>query len=211
LHIISLIGFKGSGKDTVAKVFTDECGFTPLAFADSLKDAISAIFCWDREMMEGETQASRVWRETVDPWWAAKLNVPDLTPRWVMQNLGTEVIRTHFNPDIWRCNVERRILDLGEGAKIVITDGRFPNELDLARRYGSKIVRVRRGPDPDWYETAIRANETHDADLRAFLLARAHESEWAWIGYPINHLIENDAALDDVRRLALSYVADETR
>lgn len=206
MKIISLIGFKGSGKDTVANFLEAEAGYAPIAFADSLKDAIAAIFCWDREMLEGATAESRVWRETVDPWWASKLNVPDLTPRWVMQNLGTNTIRQHFNPDIWRCNVERRLLDMGEGAKAVITDGRFPNELDLARRYGSKIVRVRRGPDPDWWDRAAAANISQDPDELAFLRSRAHESEWAWIGYPVDHIIENDAALEDVRRAALSYV-----
>ena len=36
------------------------------AFAHVLKDACASLFGWDREMLEGKTEESRVQREQVD-------------------------------------------------------------------------------------------------------------------------------------------------
>jgi hypothetical protein len=53
-----------------------------------LKDAVAHVFGWDRTMLEGRTKEAREWREQVDPWWAERLNMPNLTPRWVSYNIG---------------------------------------------------------------------------------------------------------------------------
>ena len=97
--IIGISGLIGSGKDTVAN-FLIEKGFVKGSFADSLKDSVSAIFGWDRIMLQGDTVESRDWRETVDDWWSIKLGEPT-TPRSVLQKFGTDVCRNHFHSDIW--------------------------------------------------------------------------------------------------------------
>ena len=61
--IIGICGLIGSGKGTVADVLVDEHGFQKISFADKLKDAVSVLFDWDRDMLEGETSESRFWRE----------------------------------------------------------------------------------------------------------------------------------------------------
>jgi ABC-type glutathione transport system ATPase component len=67
-QIIGIVGFIGSGKDTVADYLVNFHRFKRESFANSLKDAVSQVFGWDRELLEGRTQESREWRETKDEW-----------------------------------------------------------------------------------------------------------------------------------------------
>jgi hypothetical protein len=53
----------GSGKDTVSDRLAQKHGFRKDSFAKSLKDAVSSMFNWDRDMLEGKTKESREWRE----------------------------------------------------------------------------------------------------------------------------------------------------
>ena len=83
--ILGVTGLIGSGKDTIADYLVTEHGFKRISFAASLKDAVAAVFNWDRELLEGTTKQSRQWREQVDTWWADRLQMSNLTPRWVLQ------------------------------------------------------------------------------------------------------------------------------
>jgi hypothetical protein len=215
MHLVALVGFKGSGKDTAGRHLVEKHGFNNFSFAESLKDALASIFCWDRAMLEGDTAESRAWRETVDAWWADKLGIPDFTPRMAMQNVGTNLFRQHFHKDIWIHNIERKLTLLPQDGKVVLIDGRFPNELGLGRKFGGTVVRVKRGPEPEWFETALIANgHGPGVDPEKAALARAmmegvfhvHESEWAWIGAPIDHTIENDGTIDDLHQRMQSLV-----
>ena len=42
------------------------------------------MFGWDREMLEGDTEESRDWREKVDPYWSTETGNP-ITPRLILQ------------------------------------------------------------------------------------------------------------------------------
>ncbi len=205
MQLVSLVGFKGSGKDSAGRHLVENHGFVNFSFAESLKDALASIFCWDRAMLEGDTPESREWRETVDQWWSDRLGIPKFTPRLAMQLVGTNVFRQHFNTDIWILNIERKLSLLPQDAKVVLIDGRFPNELNLGRKYGAKVIRVKRGAEPEWFDEAtwINANSPNDAFRAArfdLLNERVHVSEWAWIGEEIDHTIENNATLDHLYR-----------
>lgn len=201
--LIAFVGFKSSGKNTAAEALRPY-QYWALSFADALKDALAAIFCWNRFMLEGISEESRIWRETVDPWWAEKLGIPHFTPRWAMMNIGTEVMRQHFHYDLWVLNVEHRLLNLDKS--VMLIDARFPNEIDLARRYGGLVVRIKRGPEPAWMELAMTANQNQSPIIRenARMLLEAkgvHSSEYAWIGGSIDMVIENDGTIDDLHRV----------
>jgi hypothetical protein len=187
-RIVGLLGFQSSGKDTASQPLIAQ-GFVPMSFADAMKDSAAMIFGWDRSLLEGITDESRRWREEVDPWWAARLDVPHLTPRWVLQNFGT-LMREHFHPDIWTANVERRI-ELAGDAPVVLRDLRFPNELEIGRQ--GVLIRIRRGPDPIWLDTALRALDgDHVAHRLMHEYYKVHPSEWVWLNEPVDYIIEND-------------------
>jgi hypothetical protein len=50
--ILCLSAWKGSGKDTVAKILVEKYGFTRLAFADVLKDMVAEQYGIDRESLD---------------------------------------------------------------------------------------------------------------------------------------------------------------
>ena len=107
--IIAISGLIGSGKDTVADYLVNLHEFRRESFAGNLKNAMCEIFGWDRDMEEGRSKSSREWREQVDEWWAKRLNMPHLTPRWILQHVGTDVIRGHFHDDMWLASLENKL------------------------------------------------------------------------------------------------------
>lgn len=200
--IIAVAGLIGSGKDTIADYLCTVHGFKRLSFASSLKDAVAAVFGWPRDLLEGSTKHSREWREQVDPWWANRLNMPHLTPRWVLQYWGTEVLRNHFADDIWIASVEHRLLTIKDD--IVITDCRFKNELDAVKRAGGITVRANRGPNPDWYESAESYNRGEHGNL-SWALSKTrleklgiHASEYSSVGLDYDYHIDNNGTIDEL-------------
>lgn len=142
-QIIALTGYSGSGKDTAASYLIEQYGFQKMSFAATLKDAISVIFGWPRDMLEGLTNVSREWRDKKDVWWSERLDMY-VTPRKILQLWGTEVCRQHFHEDIWIMSLERQLSQLPETAKIVITDCRFENEAAMIRSMGGIVIHIRR-------------------------------------------------------------------
>jgi len=200
--IIGICGFMGSGKDTIADYLVNVHGFKRESFANSLKDAVATTFNWDREMLEGRSKQSRLWREQVDAWWAKRLDMPNLTPRWVLQYFGTEVVRNGFHDDMWIASLENRLAQSTDD--IVITDCRFPNELKAIRAAGGQCVRVKRGPEPEWYDAAVQYNKGPKRNM-TWALSRGqlenkgiHPSEYSWVGQEFDCIFENDDTLDSL-------------
>ena len=195
--IIGVCGFINSGKDTIADYLVNIHQFRRESFANTLKDAVANIFGWDRDMLEGRTRQSREWRERVDPWWAKRLNMPDLTPRWILQYWGTEVCRRAFHDDTWIASLENKLSQAHND--IVITDVRFPNAIQAVRNAGGVVVRVVRGPEPAWYDLAVKVNRGHKKNVEWRLskdrLAEynIHPSEWAWVGTEFDAVLDNNA------------------
>ena len=188
--IIGICGFQGSGKDTIADYLQNIYGFKRDSFAATLKDAVAAVFGWDRELLEGRTTESRAWRETVDPWWSARLDMPDLTPRLVLQKWGTEVVRRSWHDDTWIASLENKLTRAHND--IVITDVRFPNEIQAVRNAGGIVIRVVRGSEPGWYTTALGANAGIVPDQVLLKQLDVHPSEWAWIGTEFDAVLDNN-------------------
>lgn len=194
--IIGICGFIGSGKDTAADYLVNFHGFRRESFASSLKDAVAAVFGWDRELLEGRTKQAREWREQVDPWWAEKLNMPNLTPRWVLQYWGTEVCRRGFHDDIWIVSLEARLRNAKDS--IVISDCRFPNEIAAIRSAGGTVLWIQRGELPWWHDIAVKANQGHALAQQTLISHDIHASETAWVGTKFDQIISNDSSVDEL-------------
>lgn len=197
--VIGVVGFISSGKDTIADYLVNIHEFRRDSFAATLKDAVASVFGWDRELLDGRSRQSRAWREEVDQWWADRLNLPTLTPRWVLQNWGTEVCRQHFHDHIWIASIENKLRKTTDN--IVITDCRFPNEITAIKNAGGRVIRVVRGPEPEWYEDAVAVNlgPTHiswalsKVNLQKY---KIHISETAWVGSKFDAVLDNNNTLD---------------
>jgi hypothetical protein len=210
--IIGVCGFIGSGKDTIADYLTNFHEFRRESFANTLKDAVAHVFGWDRTMLEGRTKQAREWREQVDPWWAQRLNMPNLTPRWILQYWGTEVCRKAFHDDIWIASLENKLRNSTDN--IVISDCRFPNEIKSIKDAGGIIVWVKRGELPEWYDAAVSLNRGDKGNINWAIskdqIARMgiHASETAWVGTAFDAVLSNDGSIDDLFAKVKDLVQD---
>lgn len=194
--LVGIVGLIGSGKGTAGDFLVENHSFVRTSFAHTLKDAVASIFGWPRAMLEGDTKESRSWREVPDPFWSNKMG-RQITPRWVLQYFGTDVMRDHFAKDIWIWSMEKQILSVSD--PVVITDVRFPNEIDLIQTLGGKLIWVRRNPEPEWLPIALNEKSKMPA-------VGVHESEWAWIGAHDYDVIWNDSDINTFYRQIESRV-----
>ena len=182
--IIGLCGAQGSGKDTVANILITEYGFVKLTFASTLKDVVAILFSWPRDLLEGLTEESRLWRETVDDFWSAKLSISGFTPRKALQMIGTDLFRLHFNNDIWISIVENKIgamLKNNPNINIVISDCRFANEFSLIKKF------------PDSHIITILREKNYSINKLA------HSSETEWVNYNFDAILQNDNSIDELK------------
>jgi dephospho-CoA kinase len=187
MKIIAICGFQGSGKDTLANILIKQYGYKKLSFGGTVKDVASIIFNWDRKMLEGDSKESREWREKVDDWWSKKLEIKNLTPRYILQQIGTDLFRNNFHKDIWINCLEKKLIDYD---KVVITDCRFPNELKILNKYNATIIQIYRGNLPEWFNDVKLGKKDPPKEL--------HESETSWIKESSNYNISNNGTIKEL-------------
>ncbi|AYV76469.1 MAG: deoxynucleoside monophosphate kinase [Terrestrivirus sp.] len=140
--IIGITGRKFNGKDTIANYLRDAYGYRQIAFAGPLKEICGKLFGFTNEQLHGNL------KETPDPTWFG------LTPRQVLQFVGTNMFRDHmselndnFGNDFWLLCARKtmeKIFKEDETAKFVISDVRFPNEVEMIKQMGGVVLRVSR-------------------------------------------------------------------
>lgn len=157
VKLLGVCGRKRHGKDTVGEFLWQDFGFTPIGFADPIKRICMDIYGLSYDQCFGtETD-----KETIDERWG-------LTPRYIMQKVGTEMGR-EVHKDTWvrYCFDKINMASRGEHVLIhiperrgffpasesgrdltrwVITDVRYPEEADSVRAHGGKVIKVFR-PD----------------------------------------------------------------
>jgi hypothetical protein len=197
--LIGLIGYKRSGKNTVADVLVDCFGYRSIAFADPLREAVRALDpLVGRFPLPGQLSApSDGWRlsEVLDAIGYEKAKeIPEV--RRTYQRFGTDSIRA-LDPGFWLRLGEQRIDELRDAtlrheqgmfdaveSPVAVTDARFPNEADTIRARGGYIVRVvRPGFEPE---------------------AGAHTSETALDGYGEDFVVDNSRDLNFVAEQTLT-------
>ena len=187
--IIGICGLIGSGKGTVADILVENHNFEKLSFADKLKDGVASVFGWDRDMLEGDTDRSRIWREKADVFWSNETG-KEVTPRLVLQLFGTDCMRNGFFDGIWVSLVKQKILE-NPDKNWVIPDVRFPNEVKMIQSVQGQVWQVRRGELPSWFL------DKRDNNIDPLTV---HASEWAWIDKDesFEQIIQNDGSLEDL-------------
>lgn len=126
MKLIGIAGQARSGKDTLASYMLDNLDGIWLrsSFADPIKEMLRAI--------------------GVDCSDDAKAVIDDsygVTPRHMMQTLGSEWGRTLIDNDIW----VKAFARLNAGKCVIVPDVRFENEADLVRQHGVLIHLTGRG------------------------------------------------------------------
>lgn len=186
--IVGLCGYANSGKDVVAEYLVKNKGFIRMSFAGALKDIVSQLFDWDRNLLEGATSESREWRETIDPYWSKSLGQPELTPRKILQSFGTDIVR-NFQSDFWVRVLEKRIQALPTGSRIVISDARFLNEFAFIKSFGGQTYWIVRHL-PDYHNSII-----DNIQCNGIPNIKVHRSEWEFLMEPDKLVIRNDSDL----------------
>ena len=188
--IIGISGRKRHGKDEIANALSSR-GVLRVAFADELKRYAMELWDLSFEQMYGGNEV----REVIDPRWG-------VTPRFIMQQFGTEVGRSVHKetwvrktlrlidrahggshvllPDLVRRRFREFQFDFGSGAADVwaIPDCRFPSEAEAIKARGGVIIKVVR--------PSLVSNDTHASETEVDNVVA-------------DHLIVNDGTLDDLR------------
>lgn len=190
--IIGISGRMRAGKDTVAKILIKQ-GFTKVAFADPLREALEALDPWiipnheEREYpgsgMGGAflstLRATHSWEDLKNSPWSDEV-------RRLMQRFGTEVGRDTFDPGFWVDRWASAISKL-DTLRVVSPDTRFSNEADAIKRRGGFVLEVQR---PD---LARGVNSEHVSETN--------------LPEP-THVIVNDGTLADLERKTLDFLAE---
>lgn len=132
MHQATVIGLHGrarAGKDTVANFILSHRGGYLYSFADPIRAMLVPLGI-----------------DMSDPYWQARKEdvIPALgvSPRRLMQTLGTEWGRQIINPDLWLILAKQRLLNFGPG--MVIADVRFENEASWVRSQGGRVIHIER-------------------------------------------------------------------
>ena len=217
--ILGLSGEAGSGKDTVAEHLVKNHGFYQVAFADNLKRMCMQVFnlshdhCYDQKYkMKKLAKPVRILpkhiRGIIE--YAEKNNgyaideetecnlykfVPIrqyfLTPREVLQFVGTEILRETIDEN-YHVNAVFNFLDKIKNEKIVITDARFPNERFHVKERKGVVVLVDR-PTVKNQEVGLVGHASENS--------LGDKSEYGYV-------IDNSGTLSDLYNAVDSFVSE---
>lgn len=152
-----------SGKSTVATALQRRLGMRIVSFAGPLKRMVDTLL--DAAGLPPDEIYERVYGSRKEE------PIPQLngvSSRFLQQTIGTEWGRHAVSKDFWllttRAAVEKTRAD---GHPVVIDDVRFPNEFDMIREMGGKLIRIHRpsaleAPVNPAYESLLEGN-TFDA------------------------------------------------
>lgn len=169
--LVGISGKIGSGKDTVANVLYDRCGSAVVIrrFAAPLKAVITAL-----TGLPANTQEDKL---TFVPEF-------DTTVGNLLQVIGTELFREHFDEDVWVKALLANAKAVGAGV-LVIPDVRFENEFEAIRTHGGILIRVEGDP------AKVRENSKRDLN---------HISETALDDvYNWDYKFHNTGTLDELK------------
>lgn len=180
--IVGLGHVAQTGKDTAAQALCRDLGFRRIGFADKLKDlAFEADPMILANQMTNVGVGSGHLRKlvaSVGGWDQAKTRFPEV--RRFLQNLGAGG-RAVFGEDFW---IEQALKGVDPSDNVVIADVRYPNEFDLVKSLGGRMVKVTR-PGHDPY---------------------GHPSETSLTGFEFDAVIDNHGSLVELETQIVELV-----
>ncbi|MER5501366.1 hypothetical protein ABT096_29755 [Streptomyces sp. NPDC002561] len=156
---IGIIGRARVGKDTAGAWLVENRGYRRVAFADPLKEAALKL-----DPIVSAEQDARL-REVVEleGWERTKDTYPEV--RRILQELGAAV--RAIDPDFWLRAALAKVTAANEdGVPAVITDVRYPNEVESLRRAGFHLIHISRPGAPQLVHESEGALGPADADYR---------------------------------------------
>ena len=112
----------------------------------------------------------------------------ELNLRFHLQKIGTEIFR-NMDPLIWVKIAEHRIQEaLYAGKAVVLSDVRFPNELEMLRRCGGKLAVIYKDED----DLIITEDDRKD-----------HISRWGFLEFSadFDYKIKNNGSILDLKKM----------
>lgn len=176
--VIGLTGVAGCGKDTAADILREKHRFLKLSFAEPLYDMVSIVTRTPVEVLK-----TRAGKEVT-------LDRIGVSPRKMLQTLGTEWGRELVSPDLWIKNLDGRLSAIDSRVGIlglVVPDVRFQNEVDYIHELGGEVWRIDRPNNPN-------------------AISSGHSSELPPLG--VDELIVNIGSLEEFQKLVLLKFVD---
>lgn len=179
MSIIALAGKRGAGKDSVAEIIMNaQPGkWRVVKFAEKLKTITSMLTGYPIEDMYSQSGKGIFLQDY------------GMTIGEFQQKLGTEAVRDNLHTNAW---VLSAFADVAEGENILITDCRFPNEMEEVRKRGGLVVRVEGDP------LKKRGDGTRDDN---------HPSETALDDADFNITINNNGSLERLKVKVNQFLA----
>lgn len=191
--ILALSGPKGSGKDTAAaRLLTrnqieGRAYFKKIAFAGPIKKSCQIMF----GLTEAECEDGALKDKVLDRW-------PYVAPRRILMDEANH-LRERWDPEIHVRAWLRHVAEC-ENECIVVTDLRFPDELERIRQMGGRIVYIER----QWAEDRL-AREWEEGGLGN----NPSESHYSMIRANADVVIPNNsdygAFFDAIRQMVISF------
>ena len=172
-RLIGLAGKKQVGKTTAQIYLMKSHGFLPMNFANPLKKGLAAMTGLSEDYFFNQDLKEK----PID-------FLDGITPRKLMQIVGTDCFRKMVGSDFWTRIMEHNIRNCSSGS-ICVGDIRFQEEADLIRSLGGTVVLINRDvPDQNDDE---------------------HESES--LNVTVDHIIFNNGTLNDFKE-KLEYIVE---
>ena len=201
--ILSISGRIGSGKDTIADIIqtmTPYYKWEVKKFAGKLKTIAELLCGVPKQNFESQefkkTQMSEEW---------------GMTYREFLQKLGTEALRSNLHENVWinalfsdykakTVAVGTSEFDITEKDELpnwIITDTRFPNEMDAVKSKNGLVIKV---------ERTLKLRKGYDVpnetDLHPSETSLDNYTEW-------DYVIENNGTLEELRAKVMLILEKE--
>lgn len=170
------MGFKRSGKDTLADHIVKAYGFKKMSIAEPLKEACKLLFGFTEDQVNSNEKDL-----PIEQW-------DNLTSRHILQFFGTEMMQYKLSELIpnmgrlfWMHNLYNRI-EQNNYEKVVIADLRFKHEFNfLVEKYGRQNICCIK---------VLRDSVTNS-------ITDMHVSEREWLEIECDHTFINNSTIDD--------------